>query len=282
MLDEGAGARSALEIADEVEFLGAGLSTTSSFDASAVRLNAPVRQLRPALAVMADVALRPTFPAAEVERLRQERLTALLQAKDDAAVGGAARLRPRGLRTDAPLRHGGHRHEATLKAMTAAQMQAFHAARYRPSNATLIVAGDVTATGVLPQLEEAFGEVADVGAGRQHAGAHRPPAHRQTGDPRGHAVGRAVADPHRLGRRAAVDARLFPARRPQHDPGRLVHVAPQPEPARRARLLLRRQLALRHAAVRRRVPGRRRRAERQDVRGAGRVLQGAEGHARRR
>ena len=34
---------------------------------------------------MADVALRPTFPAAELERLRQERLTALLQAEDDAA-----------------------------------------------------------------------------------------------------------------------------------------------------------------------------------------------------
>jgi predicted Zn-dependent peptidase len=46
--------------------------------------------------------------------------------------------------------------EATLKAMTAAQMREFHAARYRPSNATLIVAGDVTAA-VLPQLEAAFG-----------------------------------------------------------------------------------------------------------------------------
>ena len=43
MLDEGAGARSALEIADAVEFLGASLTTTSSFDASAVRLNVPVR-----------------------------------------------------------------------------------------------------------------------------------------------------------------------------------------------------------------------------------------------
>src|SRR5687767_2711000 len=86
MLDEGAGTRSALQIADEVEFLGAALGTTSSFDASAIRLNVPVRQLQPALALMADVALRPTFPTAEVERLRQERLTALLQAKDDASA----------------------------------------------------------------------------------------------------------------------------------------------------------------------------------------------------
>src|SRR6185436_16449940 len=85
MLDEGAGSRNALQIADDVEYLGASLGTTSSFDASAVRLNVPVSRLRPALTVMADVALRPTFPASEVERLRQERLTALLQAKDDAA-----------------------------------------------------------------------------------------------------------------------------------------------------------------------------------------------------
>ena len=40
--------------------------------------------------------------------------------------------------------------EATLKAITAAQMRAFHTARYKPSNATLIVAGDVTAATVLP------------------------------------------------------------------------------------------------------------------------------------
>ena len=158
MLDEGAGARSALEIADEVEFLGAGLSTTSSFDSSAVRLNVPVRQLRPALAVMADVVLRPTFPPPEVERLRQERLTALLQAKDDAAsVVPLAFARV----VFGPMHRYGTAASgtsATLKAMTAAQMQAFHAARYRPSNATLIVAGEITATGVLPLLEEAFGK----------------------------------------------------------------------------------------------------------------------------
>ena len=46
MLDEGAGERSALELADAVEFLGAELGTASAFDASAVRLNVPTRQPR--------------------------------------------------------------------------------------------------------------------------------------------------------------------------------------------------------------------------------------------
>jgi predicted Zn-dependent peptidase len=157
MLDEGAGTRSALEIADEVEFLGAELGATSSFDASAVRLNVPVRALEPALAIMADVALRPTFPAEELERLREERLTALLQARDDPAAVAAAAL-PRVVYGDM------HRYgtsaigtTATLAAFTRQQLAAFHAERYRPTGATLIVVGDVTAATVLPLLENAFG-----------------------------------------------------------------------------------------------------------------------------
>ncbi len=158
MLDEGAGTRTALQIADEVEFLGASLGTSSSFDASAVRLNVPVRQLRPGLSLMADVALRPSFPATEVDRLRQERLTALLQAKDDAA--SVAPLAFARVVFGALHRYGtgASGTEATLKAFTAAELRAFHSEKYRPSNATLIVAGDLTATGVMPLLEEAFGK----------------------------------------------------------------------------------------------------------------------------
>jgi predicted Zn-dependent peptidase len=156
MLDEGAGARSALEIADEVEFLGAELSTASSFDASAVRLNVPARALERALPIMADVVFRPTFPADELERLRQERLTGLLQARDDAAAVATPAF--------ARVVFGNeHRYgtsaigtTATLTAFTVAQLQAFHAAMYRPSNATLIVVGDIAAGGGLPSIERAF------------------------------------------------------------------------------------------------------------------------------
>ena len=83
MLEEGAGSRSALEIADAVDFLGADLGAASGIDSSAVRLHVPVARLADALPIMADVALRPTFPKDELERLRQQRLTSLLQARDD-------------------------------------------------------------------------------------------------------------------------------------------------------------------------------------------------------
>ncbi len=157
MLDEGAGSRSALEIADAVEFLGADLATTSSFDASAIRLNVPVARLADALPLMADVALRPTFPATELDRLRQERVTSLLQARDDAesvAPMAFARL----------LYGPTHRYgtdamgtEATLEAMSTADLRAFHTAMVQPGNATLVVTGDTTLAAVRPMLERHFG-----------------------------------------------------------------------------------------------------------------------------
>src|SRR5467141_3582693 len=55
MLEEGAGSRSALEVADAVDYLGADLGAASSIDASAVRLHVPVARLAEALPIMADV-----------------------------------------------------------------------------------------------------------------------------------------------------------------------------------------------------------------------------------
>ena len=169
MLDEGAGSRTALQIADAVEFLGASLATSSSFDASAVRLNVPVARLREALPLMADVVLRPTFPEEELNRLRQERLTALLQAKDDAAsVAPMAFAR---LVFGAMHRYGtgGTGTEATLKGFATQDLRSFHSTMYQPGNATLIVAGDVVADAVLAQLEAQFGSWRGTGPGTRRA-----------------------------------------------------------------------------------------------------------------
>lgn len=157
MLDEGAGARDALQIADGVEHLGASLSTSSSFDASYVDLHVPVARLADALAIMSDVALRPTFPEKELLRIRQELLTSLLQAQDDPEELVRFAF-PR-------LVYGPQHRYGTLSVGTAGALKGFapgdltrfHAAHYVPSNAALVVAGDTTAKAVLPRLEKAFG-----------------------------------------------------------------------------------------------------------------------------
>jgi predicted Zn-dependent peptidase len=169
MLDEGAGSRSALEIADAIGFLGAALSTSGGVDATSIDLHVPVARLADALPVMADVVARPTFPEAELNRLREERLASLLEMQDDPEQLIQVAF-PR-LVFGAQHRYGTPSigTAASLTGIGIADLKAFHAANIRPSNAVLVVAGDVTADGVLPQLERAFG-------GWQAAGAVSPAA----------------------------------------------------------------------------------------------------------
>lgn len=157
MLDEGAGTRSALELADALDFLGANLATTSSFDQSAVRLSVPVARLADAMPLMADVALRPTFPEPDLERLKKERLTNLFQARDNPAALIQLAF-PRVVY--GPVHRYGTSANGlapAIEALTAGDLRAFYEAHYRPDNATLIVVGDVTAAMALPLLEKAFG-----------------------------------------------------------------------------------------------------------------------------
>jgi predicted Zn-dependent peptidase len=157
MLDEGAGKRDALQIADAVDYLGANLSTSSTSDATSIDLHVPVARLGDALPIMADVALRPTFPQDELQRVREELLTSLVQAEDD----------PESLIQFAfPRLVFGPQHRygtmsfgtaASVKGFDVADLRQFHTQQYVPSNAVLIVTGDVTPATAMSQLEAAFG-----------------------------------------------------------------------------------------------------------------------------
>jgi predicted Zn-dependent peptidase len=157
MLEEGAGGRSALEIADAVDFLGADLGATSGTDSSAVRLHVPVSRLADALPLMADVALRPTFPKDELERQRQQRLTTLLQGRDDpptiSSVAFSRLLYGKAHRYGTPQSGTAE----TIKTFTADDLRTFYASAFRPENATLIAVGDLTADKVMPLFEKSFG-----------------------------------------------------------------------------------------------------------------------------
>ena len=161
MLDEGAGKRTSLEIADAVDYLGASLSTSSTPDGSFVDLHVPVARLGDGLPIMADVALRPTFPERELQRVREELLASLVQAEDDPASV---------VQFAFPRLVFGPQHRygtmvfgtaAAVKGFSVADLRQFHARHYVPSNSALIVTGDVTPASVVARLESAFGSWTD-------------------------------------------------------------------------------------------------------------------------
>ena len=156
MMDEGAGKRTSLEIADAVEFLGANLSVGADLHTTVVSLFTPVSQLDEAMPIMADVVLRPTFPQAELDRLRKERLTGLLQAHDQPRAIASVAFRQLVFGPDHPYGRTPSGTEASLKAMSVKDVQSFHANYLKPNNATVIVAGDVTKERAERMLKEQF------------------------------------------------------------------------------------------------------------------------------
>jgi predicted Zn-dependent peptidase len=144
MLDEGAASRSALEIADQAAFLGAQLSTSAGPEWATVSLHAPKRQLSAALDLMADVALRPTFPDSEITRQRELRRTAILQLRDQPTQIAPIAFNAIVYGLDHPYGWPAAGTEASTGELTKARVSEFYQAFYRPNNARIIVVGDVT------------------------------------------------------------------------------------------------------------------------------------------
>jgi predicted Zn-dependent peptidase len=157
MLDEAIAGRDALAIADALDLLGAELRTSCGWDTSLVRLHVPVARLAAALPVFAEVALRPAFRPRDLERLRREALTELLQSRDEprqiAGYALAKAVFGDGHRYGLPLTGDA----ASLQAMKASDLRAFHTKYYRPENASLIVVGAIDQATLVPLLEKTFG-----------------------------------------------------------------------------------------------------------------------------
>ncbi len=82
-LTEGTERYDAVGLTEASERLGASLHAEAGWDATSVGVDVPSARLAPALELLAEVLLRPTFPADEIDRLRDERLNDLLQAQAD-------------------------------------------------------------------------------------------------------------------------------------------------------------------------------------------------------
>ncbi|HEX4628021.1 MAG TPA: insulinase family protein, partial [Gemmatimonadales bacterium] len=139
MLEQGAGARGAIEVADEAAFLGAQLATAATLDGAVATLRVPRSRLEPALDLLADVLLRPTFPDSEVARQRDLRSAQLVQQRDEpvtvanvvfpAIVYGAAH----------PYGHPLNGTDAATAGLTRERVVAFYRAYYRPNAARVLV-----------------------------------------------------------------------------------------------------------------------------------------------
>jgi zinc protease len=158
MMDEGTKTRTALQISDEQQRLGAQVSTGSGLDTTSVTLSSLKSNLDPSLALFADVVLNPSFPAAELDRLKKQQLAAI-QQESARPFGMALRVLPKfiygaGHAYALPLTGSGYR--TSVEKIGRDDVVRWHATWFKPGNATLIVVGDTTLAEIRPKLEAAF------------------------------------------------------------------------------------------------------------------------------
>lgn len=157
LLTQGTSTRTATELARQIEALGASLSADSGWDATSVELTTLSAQAGPAFELLADVVRRPIFDPAEIDRLRRQDLDDLRLALEEPAevAGAVARRLALG---DSPYAHPAEGTLASLPRMTRADIVALHARTFVPSNALLIIAGNLTAGESWALAEKSFGD----------------------------------------------------------------------------------------------------------------------------
>lgn len=171
LLDEGTMNRDAAAIARGFEDLAAVYRTQADADSSFVAVSALSNTLAPVLDLYADVILHPAFRPADVDRVRQQRLGQIAQALDDPQTIGSHVL-SRVLFGEAhPWAFPADGTIASIKALKARDLAAWHKAHFQPANAALFVVGDTSEAQLLPLLEQRFG-------GWKDRAAAKPPANK--------------------------------------------------------------------------------------------------------
>lgn len=152
LASQGAGDRTAPEIARTLEALGANIGGGAGADATTLFLSAPIASADAAGAVLADVVMRPTFAEDEVARSRTQAVNGLrvnLRQPGPLASLVLGRLAYGAAPYGAPSSGT----PDSLQGLTRDEIAAFHARWWRPDNAAMIVTGGMT-----PDQAVAFAE----------------------------------------------------------------------------------------------------------------------------
>ena len=157
-MSEGTLVRDAVAFVEAAERLGAELGASASWDSLSAQVEVPRTHLAEAMALLAEMALQPSFPAREVQRLRDERLHDLKQVMADARRR-AEKAFPAVIYADsaAYARPAGGL-EKTVAAIDRDVVAARHAALMRPEACTLIACGDLEGVPLDDIVAGAFGD----------------------------------------------------------------------------------------------------------------------------
>jgi predicted Zn-dependent peptidase len=157
-MSEGTRQRDAVSFVEAAERLGAEMGAAAGWDSFAVQVEVPRGQLADAMALFAEMSLQPSFPEAEVERLRGERLNDLQQVMADPRRRAEKAYPEIIYASGAAYGRAVGGSESTVAAIDRDAVVKRHEETFRPDAATLIVCGDLQGVPLDAIVESSFGD----------------------------------------------------------------------------------------------------------------------------
>ena len=156
LLNRGTAKRTAVQFAEETDFLGASVEAGSGPDSLEVSASGLTKDLPKLLDLFADAALRPAFPDDELAKQKRQAISSLAESKQQPATL-ASRMRGK-LLYGSGHPYGAFPTEESLGGLKRDDLVKFHDTQFSPDNATLAIVGDLRADEVVPLVEKAFAE----------------------------------------------------------------------------------------------------------------------------
>ncbi|MDI6803021.1 MAG: pitrilysin family protein [Bacteroidota bacterium] len=157
MIDEGTKTKTSLQIADELDFIGASAATSANYDASIGSLLTLKEHLSKAMTIFSDIILNPNFSENEFDRLKSELLTDLLSQKVRPDIIASNIFNAKVFGSQHPYSQSVDGSEETVKDINLNDLKEYYNKFYAPNNASVIIVGDITKTEAVAVVKQFFG-----------------------------------------------------------------------------------------------------------------------------
>jgi predicted Zn-dependent peptidase len=157
VLTKGTTKRSSLEIAEQVESLGASLSTDTTADYFLISLKSVSADFQPMLELANELLRSPTFPEQELDLERRLTLQAIRSQQEQPFTVAFDQLRHMMYR-DHPYALSGLGTEQTVAQLTQADLKDYHQTHFRPDNLIISLAGHIEVEAAIALVENMMGD----------------------------------------------------------------------------------------------------------------------------
>jgi zinc protease len=156
VIDRGTATRSADAIAEALDDRGVALRAATNRHVLTLSCTCLSEDFDQVLAVVADVARNPVFPGDEIEKRRQETITAIRQDMDNPGIRASEALQALLYGPGHPYGRPAKGSVESVERFRREHLAAYHAARFAPAATFIVIVGDVRVADAVAQVAAAF------------------------------------------------------------------------------------------------------------------------------